>query len=150
MSIIESQEPAYREEHEIDVLTKRIAELERELAAARNANTCVDAMASAMEDAKSMQQLVWTMEREAREASERIGQLESLVRDVYEAVDRYGGHMDAKYLDGMCELCHADNGGKSPCASTAEDLSASHCVPYTTLYFEKRMAALGLLEGDGE
>lgn len=27
MSIIDSQEPTYREEHEIDVLTKRIAEL---------------------------------------------------------------------------------------------------------------------------
>ena len=31
MSIIDSQEPAYREEHEIDVLTRRIAELERSL-----------------------------------------------------------------------------------------------------------------------
>lgn len=28
MSIIDSQEPAYREEHEIDVLNKRIAQLE--------------------------------------------------------------------------------------------------------------------------
>lgn len=34
MSIIDSQEPAHREEHEIDVLTKRIVELEREGAAA--------------------------------------------------------------------------------------------------------------------
>ena len=30
MSIIDSQESAYREEHEIDVLTKRIAELEEQ------------------------------------------------------------------------------------------------------------------------
>lgn len=31
MSIIDSQEPAYRGEHEIDVLTKRIKKLERML-----------------------------------------------------------------------------------------------------------------------
>ena len=63
MSIIDSQEPVYREEHEIDVLTKRIGELEQ-----------------------------------------RIEQLESLVRDMYEslwtvseswAYDAYHERMDA-------------------------------------------------------
>ena len=42
MSIIDSQEPVYREEHEIDLLTKRIEQLEslvRDMHALHNAPT---------------------------------------------------------------------------------------------------------------
>lgn len=48
-SIIDSQEPAYREGHEINVLTRRIAELEREVERLRRAGYEIgyhDAMAA--------------------------------------------------------------------------------------------------------
>lgn len=43
-----------------------------------------------------------------------------------------------------CGLCKERHGGKSPCASTSEDMSEECCDPYQAELFAKCMAELGI------
>ena len=49
-----------------------------------------------------------------------------------------------------CDLCKADNNGKSPCAYTSKDLTDTHCKPHQARAVAEKMRELGIEVDDGD
>lgn len=77
----------------------------------------------------------------ARELLDESSRLHVLVHDMLEAIDRYGSHFDAKYIDGSCDLCRKEYGSRTPCD---EDNSEEYCAFFQTEYFRNRMRLIGM------
>ena len=80
--------------------------------------------------------------------SERVAELEELLLDLYrlcfpknfewELTDRTW----EKYSP--CKRCEKAHGGRSPCASTGEDLEEECCKPFQAEVIADRMSVLGI------
>ena len=82
------------------------------------------------------------------EHAERIASLEELVLDLYCLC--YPQQVSWKTSDAVwdkyepCEICQKEHGGRSPCASTAKDMSDECCIPIQTEIVAERMRSLDL------
>lgn len=83
MGIIDSQEPAYREEHEIDMLTRRCAKLEQQLEALQVVDWWVDEHGDTHVVAANGQEVCHYSKGEYAEAvSKALCERDELIRDM--------------------------------------------------------------------
>ena len=81
-------------------------------------------------------------------SSERVVKLEELLSDLH--ILCYPQSYECKVTDDTyekyspCELCEKAHGGKSPCASTSEDLTEECCKPFQAKVVADRMRELGV------
>lgn len=85
-------------------------------------------------------------------AEDEIKDLQEMCRDLY--ILRFEHQVDWKLSMetyekySPCDLCHKEHGGKSPCASTAKDMSEECCNPYQATIVAEKLRELGV-EVDG-
>ena len=81
-------------------------------------------------------------------AEDEIKDLREMCRDLY--ILRFEHQVDWKLsMDTYekydpCDLCYREHGGKSPCASTAEDMSEECCDPYQATIVAEKLRELGV------
>lgn len=99
------------------------------------------------QNAQLRQQLADVTESMGR-VEERCAKLRERCRDLY--ILRFVRQMEWKLSMETyekydpCDLCQKEHGGKSPCASTAEDMSEECCNPYQAAIVAEKLRELGV------